>query len=109
MLWCSTTIRHSKLQFLLYSGEARWLILSRGIFAALIIIMIAIYTIFLVVVEPVRETALTPIKESRSLGLPSDFPKREKIWNVVVVRHPHSTISPHPTCADDKFSGIANR
>lgn len=89
-LWCNITIRRSKLHyFLLSSGEAKWLIVSRGIMAAFIIIVIAIYTIFLVVVEPVRETALTPIRDSRTLGFPNDFPKKENIWNVVVVRHPH--------------------
>jgi hypothetical protein len=67
-----------------FRGERRWLIVSRGIIAALAIVMVALYTVFLVVVEPVRETALTPVRDSRTLGFPNDFPSKGNIWNVVV-------------------------
>ena len=49
--------------------------------------LISLFSLLWVVQEPVRETALTPVKESRSAGFPLDFdPPYAQEWVVVIVR-----------------------
>lgn len=38
-----------------------------------------------IVLAPVRETGLMPVKETRALGLPMDFIIEPWVWNVVFV------------------------
>ena len=71
----------------LSSGEPKWMIISRGIFAVIFVLGIGVIALFNIVLDPVRESALTPVKEVRSPDLPYDFKMTvPTVWNVVLVR-----------------------
>lgn len=48
-----------------HSGEAKWLIMSRGIFAASLLVAAAGFALFNLVLAPVIESAMVPTKELR--------------------------------------------
>ncbi len=67
----------------------KWVILTRGTLATLIIALITIFALFNIIVDPIRETALMPVNNLRAYNLPPDFlPSTETVWNVVLVRLP---------------------
>ena len=69
-----------------FSGEKNWMIIFRGVLAALFIVVIVIFALFNIVLEPVRETSLTPVNNLRANSLPWDFTSStQPVWNVVVV------------------------
>jgi len=62
------------------------MIVSRGIFAMLFVLGVLVFALFNVVLDPVRETGLLPLKEIRSKGIPFDFElTHPMVWNLVVV------------------------
>jgi hypothetical protein len=64
------------------------LIITRGIFAASLLIVIALYAFAAVIVQPLRETALLPVQEFRTTLLPFDFNSSSDFgWNLVVVSY----------------------
>jgi hypothetical protein len=68
------------------SGESRTIIILRGILGALLIVAIPVFSVIVLVIEPVYETGLTPFKGMKSHGLPQDFrPSDQPVWNVIVV------------------------
>jgi len=63
-------------------------IISRGIFAALLLVIVALYALQALVVQPLYETSLLPVQEFRTLTLPMDFKISNPIsWNIVVVSY----------------------
>jgi len=70
------------------SGESRAMVIFRGFVGALLIVAIPILSLFVLVIEPVHETAMTPFKGMKSHGLPEDFrPTLEPVWNVIIVSY----------------------
>ena len=63
------------------------MIITRGIFAASLLIVIALYAFAAIVVQPLRETALLPVQEFRTLRPPNDFNITDMNWNLVVVSY----------------------
>ncbi|KAJ3500137.1 hypothetical protein NLJ89_g9924 [Agrocybe chaxingu] len=68
------------------AGESKNLTRLRGIFAVVLVLAVASFAMVNIIMDPVRETALTPVKELRALGLPWDFENEAPSWNVVVLR-----------------------
>jgi|SRR6266540_4205801 len=73
------------------SGEATWIILGRGFFAACIAAVILLYAYYIIILETARQVALTPTIEIRTTTLPRDIvlDKHDPAWNVVLVRQSH--------------------
>jgi len=70
-----------------FSGEPKWIVLSRGALAASIIIVITIFACYNVVLETVRQAAWTPVSNLRGGGIPWDFTMTQApVWNVIFVR-----------------------
>jgi len=62
------------------------MIVSRGIFAMLFVLGVLVFALFSIVLDPVRETGLMPLKEIRSQSIPIDFLiTQPAVWNIVVV------------------------
>ncbi|CAA7268415.1 unnamed protein product [Cyclocybe aegerita] len=68
------------------AGESKTLTRLRGTFAVVLALAVAGFSMVHIILEPVRETALTPVKELRVLDLPWDFENEPPSWNVVVFR-----------------------
>ena len=67
-------------------GEPWWMIISRGILAILFVLGVVIFALFSIILDPVRETGLMPLKEIRSRSVPLDFfITQPAVWNIVVV------------------------
>jgi hypothetical protein len=49
------------------------MIITRGVLAAVFITIIALFAVDALFIQPLRETALLPVQESRSTALPFDF------------------------------------
>jgi hypothetical protein len=78
------------LTVILFSGESRTIIIFRGVLGALLIVAIPIFSVVVLVIEPVYETgAVTPFKGLKLHSLfPSDFrPSDQPVWNVIIVSY----------------------
>ena len=72
----------------LCSGESTAMVIFRGSVGALLLVAIPIFSLFVLVIEPIHETGLTPFKGMKSHGLPVDFkPTNQPVWNVVIVSY----------------------
>ncbi|CAA7268416.1 unnamed protein product [Cyclocybe aegerita] len=65
------------------NGEASTLILARGILAIVLIFSLSAVSIVAIVLDPLRDSGLVPIKEVRSLDVPTDFKGEPSVWNVI--------------------------
>jgi len=67
------------------------MIISRGILAMLFVLGVVVFALFNIVLDPVRETGLMPLKEIRSASVPLDFViTQQPVWNIVVVSFSYS-------------------
>jgi hypothetical protein len=72
---------------LVFSGEPKWIVLSRGILATWIIIIVSIFACYNMVLETLSQVALTPVNDLRGYYAPSDFTiTQTPVWNVILVR-----------------------
>jgi len=67
------------------SGEAMWVILGRGVFAACIVAVILVYAYYVIILETFRQVGLTPTIEIRT-QCPHLVLDEHPTWNVVLVR-----------------------
>ncbi|PPQ68130.1 hypothetical protein CVT24_002956 [Panaeolus cyanescens] len=69
-----------------FPGESTAIRLFRGILGGSFILLMVIYGIINVAIYPVRETALTPVKEYRVEGTPFDFRLEQPVWHLAFMR-----------------------
>lgn len=70
----------------MFSGETNWIVYLRGVLTVLVICFMVMFATFNIILDPVRETGMVPVKEQRSVGLPSDFGvTKPTVWSLVVV------------------------
>ena len=68
-------------------GEPQWMIITRGILAMLFILGVIVFALFSIVLNPVSETGLMPLKVIRSQSAPEYILTQPAVWNIVVVSH----------------------
>jgi len=68
-------------------GEPQWMIITRGILAMLFILGVIVFALFSIVLNPVSETGLMPLKEIRSQSAPEYILTQPAVWNIIVVSH----------------------
>ncbi|KAF9039112.1 hypothetical protein BJ165DRAFT_1407347 [Panaeolus papilionaceus] len=69
-----------------FHGESTFVRLMRGMLGGIFILVMVVYGIVNVAIYPVRETALTPVKEYRVQSTPFDFPLEAPLWNIAFMR-----------------------
>lgn len=69
-----------------HSGEASWIVLLRGTMAMASIVALSVFSVYAIVLGPMDENSLTPIKEYRIRNI-WNAPRSTNpvVWNVVVV------------------------
>ncbi|KAF9039113.1 hypothetical protein BJ165DRAFT_1496180 [Panaeolus papilionaceus] len=69
-----------------FPGESNLVRFIRGAFSGAFILIMIVYGMFTLTVSPVRETALTPVKEYRVQGTPTDFKLEDPLWHFAFMR-----------------------
>ncbi|EDR05148.1 uncharacterized protein LACBIDRAFT_303536 [Laccaria bicolor S238N-H82] len=82
-----------------FSGETNTLLLSRGLFATILILTLLSSLVINVFLGPIQETRITPTKDFRSLELPWLLVGDTLAWNVILAT---------PTYIIEDVSSIAN-
>ena len=68
------------------SGETRVMRISRALIATGFILVVSFSSLTDIILGPIQETALTPTKDLRTLGIPESVEGEATVWNVVFVR-----------------------
>ena len=66
-------------------GESKLLRYSRGFLALLFLSALIGVSIFAIILGPIRESLLIPVKDVRAMDVPVDFRAETSVWNVIVV------------------------
>jgi hypothetical protein len=74
-------------------GESKALRSSRGFFAIFYMSAIMGVSVFSIIVGPIRQSLLIPVKDIRSMDVPVDLYAEPSVWNVVVVSFDRSPIT----------------
>ncbi|TFK69639.1 hypothetical protein BDN72DRAFT_840127 [Pluteus cervinus] len=68
-----------------FPGEARWLRVLRGIMATFVLVGIVVYSLFNIILAPVREAGMTPVDVFRTAALPGDLRlSGVPVWNILI-------------------------
>ena len=66
-------------------GESALLRYCRGFLALLFLSALIGVSIFSIILGPIRESLLIPVKDIRAMDVPVDFRAETSVWNVIVV------------------------
>ena len=72
-----------------FRGESKILRGFRGFLAVLFLSALIGVAIFSIIVGPIRQTLLIPVKDVRAMDVPVDFRAEPSEWNVIVVSCHH--------------------
>jgi hypothetical protein len=70
-------------------GESKLLRYCRGFLALLFLSALIGVAIFSIILGPIRESLLIPVKDVRAMDVPVDFRAEPSEWNVIVVSCHH--------------------